>query len=154
MYTKCECLRWILIDEGSSASCENLAFTESNVRTHTREAPETYKIRPKDKNNPAEVRSWGGKNLLMFIDLWQLPPVRQTAVFFNPFKKYDHRVERILNMFWIKEVDSMNKMIELTVAKRQHATDWFFKFITECRNGVQTEEMYNFIHGVFTRNCS
>ena len=60
MYSRCESLRWLLIDEGSSASCENLGLTESNLRQAIREAPETYKVRPKHKKQPAEVRSWGG----------------------------------------------------------------------------------------------
>ena len=54
MYTKCESLQFILIDEGSSASCENLGIMEANVRNATREAPETYKIRPAQRGGISE----------------------------------------------------------------------------------------------------
>jgi len=151
MYVKCVNLRWLLVDEGSSASCENLGTTESNCRTHIREAPETYKIRPKSRKVSSEVRAWGGLNLLVFVDFWQLPPVRQTAIFHNPYEQTDARVKRIMNMFWNKDEDSMNKMVELTMAKRQDSSQWYFHFIQECRAGAQSEEMYNFVHG---QRCS
>ena len=147
MFTKCESLRWILVDEGSSASCENLGIMESNVRTNMREAADTYKMRPKTKGSPTEPRAWGGVNLLLFTDMWQLPPVRQIALFDKPFTQTDHRVQRIMGMVWSKDIDGINKFIELTQAKRQKEGDWFFQFIQQCRNGVQSEEMYNFIHG-------
>ena len=33
------------------------------------------------------------------------------------------------------------------MAKRQKASDWFFHFIKQCRNGEQCDEMYNLVHG-------
>ena len=71
---------------------------ESNVRANVRDAADTYKMRPKCKGSPAEPRAWGGINILFFVDFWQLPPVRQTAIFHNPFEvaKPDHRVNRIM----------------------------------------------------------
>ena len=122
---------------------------ESNVRANVRDAADTYKMRPKCKVSPAEPRAWGGINILFFVDFWQLPPVRQTAIFHNPFEvaKPDHRVNRIMRMFWSRDTDAMNMIVELTQAKRQKEGDWFYKFIRECRHGVQSEEMYNFIHG-------
>ena len=69
------------MDEGSSASCENLGVMESNVRTNIREAADTYKMRPKAKRCPAEPRARRGVNLFLFTDMWQLPPVRQIASF-------------------------------------------------------------------------
>jgi hypothetical protein len=147
MYTKCQDLQFILIDEGSSASCENLGTLESNTRNATREAPETYKIRPPEKRGGLpEVRPWGGKNILFFVDWWQLPPVMQTAIFFNPFSQGQHHVSRIMDMFWNRDVDSMNAMIELTEAKRCR-DPWLLAFVQECRSGKQSWEMYNLIHG-------
>jgi hypothetical protein len=100
MYTKCECLRWLLIDEGSSAGCEVLGIMESNLRQHIRDMPDTYKMRPRKDLSPAECRPWGGLNMLVFVDFWQLPPVLQTAIFHNPFIQQDHKVTRIMDMFW------------------------------------------------------
>ena len=69
-----------MIDESSSASCENLGVVEMNVRAAVRDAKDTYKYRPvkkgpKEKSEVNDIRSWGGMNLLMFTDWWQLPPV-------------------------------------------------------------------------------
>ena len=147
MYTKCESLQFILIDEGSSASCEVLARLESNVRQATREAPETYKIRPASQGGKPEERSYGGKNLLFFVDWWQLEPVLQTEIFRNPFAQYSQAVQRVMDFFWNRgEIDSMNDMIELTEAKRCR-DPWLLAFIQECRNGNQSWEMYHSIHG-------
>ena len=141
MYSKCENLRWILIDEGSSASCENLSWTETGVRNATRHAAETYKVRPKKGGCTTEERPWGGLNILFFTDWWQLGPVRQTAISSNPFLCNSGPNQRIHNMFWHRDVDSMNKLVELTEAKRQKDL-WFLAFIQQCRNGTQSWEMY------------
>ena len=53
-------------------------------------------------------------------------------------------------MFWNKDADSMNSMVELTEAKRCQ-DKWLLAFIQECRNGSQSWEMYNFIHGFPTK---
>ena len=45
MFMKCENMRVSIVDEGSSASCESLSTTELNIRTATRDAAETYKVR-------------------------------------------------------------------------------------------------------------
>jgi len=102
MFVKCQSLRWILIDEGSSAGCESLGIMESNVRGNVRKAADTYTMRPKKRGVAAEPRAWGGMNVLFFVDMWQLPPVRQTPIFNNPFTVGDHRVQRLMNMFWTR----------------------------------------------------
>ena len=70
----------------------------------------------------------------------------QTAIFFNPFSQGQHHVSRIMDMFWNRDVDSMNAMIELTEAKRCR-DPWLLAFVQECRSGKQSWEMYNLIHG-------
>ena len=47
-------------------------------------------------------------------------------------------------------MDAINHRIELTEAKRCQ-DDWLLAYIQECRDGRQTWEMYNFIHGYPTR---
>ena len=88
---------------------------------------------------------------MVFTDWWQLPPVLQTAIFANPFDQTDARVQYIHKMFWNNNgKNSMNKMIELTEAKRCK-DKWLLRFIQECRHGKQQWEMYNFIHGFPTK---
>ncbi len=99
-------------------------------------------MRPGPERYATEVRPWGGANLLVFTDWWQLPPVRQTAIFANPFKHNDHHVSRIMSMFWNKDMDSMNAVVELTEAKRCK-DKWLLAFVQECRDGRQSWEMSN-----------
>ena len=66
MYMKCENMRVLIIDEGSSASCENLSTAELNVRTGTRAVAETYKVRTGKRRAAKEVRVFGGLNVLFF----------------------------------------------------------------------------------------
>ena len=149
MYMKCENMRVLIVDEGSSASCENLATAELNVRTDTRAAAETYKVRHGKRRDAKEVRISGGLNVLFFVDWWQLPPVKQTAISANPFDSHAANVRTIMNMFWTRDVDAMNRCIELTEAKRCQ-DEWLLAYIQECRDGRQTWNMYNFIHGYAT----
>ena len=150
MYMKCENMRVLIVDEGSSASCENLATAELNVRTAIRAAAETYKVRYGGRGKPNEARICGGLNVLFFVDWWQLPPVKQTAITANPFESQAGNVRTIMNMFWTKGVDAINRSIELTEAKRCQ-DPWLLAYIQQCRDGRQTWDMYNFIHGYATQ---
>ena len=109
MYLKCENMRVLIVDEGSSASCENLATAELNVRTAIRAAAETYKVRYGGRGKRNEARIFGGLNVLFFVDWWQLPPVKQTAITANPFESHAGNVRTIMNMFWTKGVDAINR---------------------------------------------
>ena len=99
MYMKCENMRVLIVDAGSFASCENLSTAELNVRTGTRAAAETYKVRHGKRGDAKGVRIFGGLNVLFFVDWWQLPPVKQTAISANPFEPHAANVRTLMNMF-------------------------------------------------------
>ena len=79
LFLRCQNLRWILVDEISMVSAELLAELERRVSQAARPVG-TYKHRP-DKS----PRPFGGFNVLLFGDWWQLRPVKSTALFDNPF---------------------------------------------------------------------
>ena len=76
--TKCQCLRFILIDEISMVSAELLAALEHVVASVVR-LRSTYKRRADGSD-----RIFGGINVLFFGDWWQLRPVGGCALFSNP----------------------------------------------------------------------
>ena len=109
-------------------------------------APHPRIQRPKAGNDPFHTFS---DNVLFVAAWWQLPPVKQTATSANPFEAHAANVRTIMNMFWTKDADAINQCIELTEAKRCQ-DEWLLAYIQECRDGRQTWDMYNFIHGYAT----
>ena len=69
---KCQSLRVIIIDELSMVSAELFGALEYVVRKVIR-SKHTYKLR-----SDGSTRRFGGVNVLMFVDWWQLPPVAGT----------------------------------------------------------------------------
>ena len=58
-------------------------------------------------------------NLLLAGELWQLPHVRASAIFSNPFKAgYSFEEQKIFNMFWRKGADSTQRTFLLTQSLR------------------------------------
>ena len=82
-YVRFQALRFIFIDEFSTAAIE--IFAEINFKTsqHIRKN-NTWSLR-KDGKNSSE-RPFGGLNLVVSGDAWQFPPVSNRPVYDNPTK--------------------------------------------------------------------
>ena len=72
--------------------------------------------------------------MLMCGDWWQLPPVRSIAIFSNPFQDSQFGEQAILNMFWKRNVDSLQGMHELTQQMRCK-DQWWRCVLDEDRHG-------------------
>ena len=97
-------------------------------------------------------RPFGGINIVFAGDLWQLPPVRASALFSNPYRKgFSVGEQKIFKMFWQQKDDSILKTFELTQSKRTK-DEWLKAVLRADRLGAETWEMYCFIHGLPTRN--
>ena len=157
MHVKCASLRFLLIDEIEATGAEVLADLESAVQAHGN------KIFRRDENMLLP-KPWGGVNVFMFGDFWQLPPVGQIPIMSNPFQEKvleSARLNYIMSMFWDKdcmysvqrwEHDNC-RVLDLTVSKRiKHSGDyvWFSELLTSCREGNMTQNQYNFLHGIPT----
>jgi hypothetical protein len=144
MYLKCEQMRYVIVDEIENLGADVFGILEIHTRSAARK--ELYKYRrsgqAKDRDRP-----FGGLNMLLFGDWWQLSPVRATPLFANPFLQYSHQVQRMLAMFWSKDMDSVQEMIELTVNKRSGDDVWLSTVIDECREGQLCWENFDFLHG-------
>ena len=81
MHSKCEALRFIILDEIVNIGAENLSELEMHMsgaanRKH-------YSLRC-NVNGAMRPRLSEGMNALLCGDWWQLPPIRQVALFNNP----------------------------------------------------------------------
>ena len=82
--------------------------------------------------------------MLLTGDLWQLPPVKDCAIFSNPQQKtageaYDTGEQRIMSMFWDmhdpKKPDTITKIFEVTVNQRNDSELWLNATLTADRQG-------------------
>ena len=80
MYNKCISLRWLFVDEVSTAALYVLGVMEKN----TRKAKEGGAFAEDMDGNG---RDWGGVNLVVGGDWLQLPPVAAKSIFRNPYTR-------------------------------------------------------------------
>ena len=116
-YIRFQALRFLFIDEFSTAAIEWFAEINHKTTTHIREN-NTWSLRKEGET--ISHRPFGGLNLVVSGDAWQFGPVGAGAVFDDPFKtKFDSASNKIISeMFWKKEEDSFNQFLELTVERR------------------------------------
>ena len=143
VFLRCQNLRWILLDEISMVAAELFAELERRT-TQAARSTGTYKLRP-DKSQ----RPFGGFNILLFGDWWQLRPVKQTALFEQPSKARSGAAFEGLQLLWARSRNSLRRMWELTRPMRCD-DPFYFRFLSECRNGALSRDSYFFIHGVPT----
>ena len=104
---------------------------------------------------------FGGLNLCLAGDLWQLGPVRDCPMFSHPLRKtdgtrYEAIEQRMLAMLWDWNKpgfkNGLQHLFELTQPKRNSNDRWLQMLLTECRSGNQSWEVYCFVHGLPTKN--
>ena len=92
MHTKAAGIRFLIIDEISTAALKLLGMLEK----HTAQARQNLKFTMAQQGQPLH---WGGVNLIVVGDWLQLPAVCAKSIFRNPFLRDYATVERnILNM--------------------------------------------------------
>ena len=131
---KCQCLRFILIDEISMVSAELLGALEKVVGKAVRKRG-GYKVRV-----DGSIRLFGGINLVFFGDWWQLKPVSATALFGNPLLVESGIAYHGQQIFWGSDRDSIRRTWELHQLVRcqdRWLVRWFLHGIfktEECRS--------------------
>ena len=139
-------VRWLVVDEISSLALSLLGLLDAYLRRACNRHPYA--------RHGKRHRPFGGINLVLAGDFWQLPPVRANAIFSNPFKKdcYGLEEQKILKMFWVPEdADSIQKTWVLTEPMRTK-DEWLKAVLDADRYGIESWEMYCFVHGFPTRN--
>ena len=142
MSTQCQCLRFIIIDEISMVSAELLGQLE-NIVSKVIRTRASYKIRASDR----APRAFGGVNVILLGDWWQLQPVRSTALFGYP--KKNGVAGQGLNLLWKTGLDTIRGLWELTQPMRCDDT-WYNEVLGKCRHGHLDLETYCLLHGLPT----
>ena len=98
------------------------------------------------------VRPFGGLNVEVCGDWWQLKPVRRLGFTSNPFLKNSEYVEqRAMDLFWRDTPDEFQYLFALTREMRCR-DPWLSHMLHEDRAGCESWEVYCFTHGLPTRN--
>jgi len=144
-------MRWLIMDEIEAAGCNMIADIDSTTQ---QSAGKLFKYGGDD----ATPRVFGGLNVLLMGDFWQLPPTGQIAVMSNPFSQKvleSARANSVMSMFWRSDSkyslqhwnDARHRVMHLQVNKRSGGDAWFSKLLDDCRLGRMTLDDYNFLHG-------
>ena len=126
-------------------SAELLGILEKVVSAAVR-ALGTYKIRKGECS-----RAFGGVNVVICADFWQLHPVTGTFLASNPLDVPAGCAQRALELFWNDGKDSIRHLWQLTQLMRCD-DKWYNTFLAECREGRLTIEKYSYLHGLPTLN--
>ena len=144
---KCQALRVIVIDEVSMISAELLGCFESVIRKVVR-SNGSYKFRRWPDVARQNARVFGGINVILCADFWQLKPVGGIYLCSNPLEAVGV-ARQTLNMFWGTGVDSIRNVWQLTEVVRCREV-WYNDFLFKCRYGRLTNDMYCLFHGLPT----
>ena len=91
-------IRWLVLDETSCIAAELLGLLDVYLRRACARHPYAK------RSDGSRKRPFGGINMIFAGDLWQLPPVRATAIFSNPcVQGYSLEVQRIFKCSGKKE---------------------------------------------------
>ena len=151
-------MRWNVYDEFSAMAADLFSYLESGLRE---KACKSLMYAHRDMRLRKKPRPFGGINVILTGDMWQLPPVLATPLFANPECKgkgeaHAAGVQRVLSMLWDmhdpKMKDVFQELRELDVCKRNDGDAWLLIILEAHRHGKETWEMYSFTHGLATRN--
>ena len=107
----------LLIDEIEALSVLIFGILDSNTRRACSRQPYAR------RSLGGSLRPFGGLNLILCGDWWQLTPVLARSFCSNPFKgSMEHAEKKAMCMFWRKDKDSLNALSELTEGK---GSAWF-----------------------------
>ena len=104
----------------------------------------TYKKRAGESH-----RAFGGVNVVMCADFWQLHPVTGTFLASNPLDVPAGCAHRALELFWQDGDDSVRSFWQLTELMRCD-DEWYNSFLSQCRVGNLSMEDYSYFHGLPT----
>lgn len=140
---KCQALRVIILDELSMVSAELFGALQYVIQKAIR-VRGTYK-----KRADGSIRFFGGVNIVMCADFWQLQPVSRTWLCSDPSGVSQGRAYDALAMLCETDCDTIRNC--WTLVERMRCKDVRYNnFLQECRFGNITTSTYCFLHGLPT----
>ena len=144
LHTKIQHMRWLIIDEVENVSVELLDAVHRQVKDSSRDKGNPWAV---DARTPKHFAMFGGLNVILLGDLWQIPPVRSLSIAANPFVKRTANISLMLEMFWTEGLPhSVTHRFALSQSHRC-SDQWWRSFLAEARAGHLSERMYDFVHG-------
>ena len=144
--------RWLFIDEISMVSAELLARLELRCRELVRDIS-TRKF----ARNRGDARCFGGLNVCVSGDLWQLPPPRGTFLGEVPWEMITKCSNKKLaqtihgqELIWGYGGQGIQGMTELVQCERTHDA-WLQELQDQLRHGQLSDENHAFLHGRMTK---
>ena len=145
--------RWLFIDEISMVSAELLARLELRCREIVRD----ISLR-KFAGNHNQARCFGGLNVCLSEDLWQLPPPRGTFLGEVPWEMITKcntkklvQTSRGQEIIWTSGAQGIQGMTELLQCERNH-DEWLQEIQNQLRHGELSDENHAFLHGRMTQS--
>ena len=140
--------RWLIIDEFSMVSAELLAQLERRCREMMRDLSVA-----KYGSCSGEMRPFGGLNVILAGDLFQLPPPRGTFVGDIPWQMLVGRptatsalAAQGQTLIWGGKTVGLQGVTELTRCERT-ADQWLASVQEELRHGTLSRNTHAFLHG-------
>ncbi len=141
-------IRWLIIDEVSCVAAELLGLLDIYLRRACARHPYARRGGGLGKKRSLSERLFGGLSLVFSGHLWQLPPVMATAIFSNStLRSYRFEVQKIFDLFWRAEQDSVQKTIVLTQRIRT-GDPWLREVLEADRNGKESWGFFCSQHGI------
>ena len=144
--------RWLFIDEISMVSAELLARLELRCRELVRDISAR-----KFASNRGDARCFGGLNVCVSGDLWQLPPPRGTFLGDVPWEMITKCSSKKLvqtihgqELIWGYGGHGVQGVTELVQCERNH-DEWLQELQDQLRHGQLSDENHALLHGHMTK---
>ena len=163
--TKMSLLQFICVDEVEAAGVDLLGKAEHEVRLHTRRPAVFRYPQSEDGITKAVPRAWGGVNLILIGDWWQLQPTGGIAIMSHPLShsvQNSSAAQATMASLWCQpsDVSDLNaahymlqewapkeRVLELSTNIRSGEDEWWNEVLEQCRRGELSEDNYDWIHG-------